>query len=79
MLLLFKKILKDVSTGVDGATYCCTRIYGHFGVLTYLGLCIADFVTTHSFNYVAFGTGFAAIVAGQGVAIFAKKDTEPKG
>lgn len=79
MLEALTKVLKDISTGIDGTSYCCTRIYGHFGVTTYLGLCIADFAATHAFNYVAFGTGFAAIVAGQGVALLAKKDTEPKG
>ena len=77
MWKLIKKILKDISTGVDGESYCCTRLYGHFGVLTYLGLCISDFCVSHEFNYVQFGTGFAAIVAGQGAAIWAKRQTEP--
>lgn len=78
MIEIFKKILKDISTGIDGKTFCCSRLYGHFAVLTYIGLCISDFVICHKFDYVAFGTGFAAIVAGQGVAIFAKRETEPQ-
>jgi hypothetical protein len=78
MWTLFKKLLKDISTGVDGESYDCIRLYTHFAVIAYIGLCISDFVIAHQFNYTAFGTGFAAIVAGSGVGIMAKKETEPK-
>ena len=48
-------------------------------MISYIGLAISDFYVTHTFNYIAFGTGFAAIIGSVGGAIWAKKDTEPKG
>ena len=79
MSTLFKKILKDISTGIDGNSYCYARCTGHLAVISYIGLAISDFYVTHTFNYIAFGTGFAAIIGSVGGAIWAKKDTEPKG
>ena len=73
-----KKILRDISTDIDGKTFCYARCTGHLAVISYIGLAISDFVATHQFNPVAFGTGFAALIGSVGGAIWAKKDTEPK-
>ena len=74
-----KKVIKDISTGIDGRSYCYARCTGHLAVVSYIGLAISDFCITHTFNYIAFGTGFAAIIGSVGGAIWAKQDTEPKG
>lgn len=72
------KVLKDISTGIDGKTFCYARCTGHLAVVSYVGLAISDFIITHSFNPVAFGTGFAALIGSVGGAIWAKRDTEPQ-
>ena len=74
-----KKILKDVSTGIDGKTYCYARCTGHLAVLAYIALSVSDFVVTKQFNFLSFGTGFATIIGSVGGTIWAKQDTEPKG
>lgn len=73
-----KKVLKDISTGIDGQTFCCSRLYGHVVIVTFVGLCIADFVSTGHFDPVKYGEGAGVIISGQGLAIWAKRDTEPK-
>ena len=70
-------VLKDISTGKDGETYDCVRVYGGLAILVFLSLSIADFVVTLEFNYMAFGTGFAAIIGSMGGALWAKQGTEP--
>lgn len=77
MLNQFKKMLMDISTGIDGKTFCYARCTGHLAIIAYIGLTISDFVVTHNFNPIAFGTGFGAMIGSIGGAIWAKKDTEP--
>ena len=70
--------MNDISTGIDGKTFCYARCWGHIGGFCYLGLSIYKVITTKEFDYVSFGAGFAAIIGSVGGAIWAKKDTEPK-
>jgi hypothetical protein len=72
-----RKILKDISTGIDGETFCYARIAGIAGVIVYLGVAISDFIVNHRFDYMQFGTGFGVIISGVGVGIKLKQDTEP--
>ena len=72
-----RKVLVDISTGIDGKTFCWARCAGHLGMLSYIGLAISDFCVSHQFNPIAFGTGFGALIGSVGGAIWAKKDTEP--
>jgi predicted MFS family arabinose efflux permease len=76
---ILKKVIKDTSTGIDGKTFCASRVWGHIGGFSYLGFSAYNVYTTHDFNYIAFATGFAAIVGSVAGAIWAKKDTEPSG
>ena len=72
-----RKVLVDISTGIDGKTFCWARVSGHLAVVSYIGLSVSDFVVSHQFNPIAFGTGFGALIGSVGGAIWAKRDTEP--
>lgn len=72
------KLLKDILTGIDGITYDNIRVYMFLGVLVYLGSTLWHLYDDNAFDFVLFGTGFAAILAAGGAGILLKKDTEPK-
>lgn len=72
------KFFKDILTGIDGSTYDNIRVYMLLGVLVYLGSSLWHLYDDNLFDFVAFGTGFAAILAAGGAGIMFKKETEPK-
>ena len=73
-----KKLIKDILTGVDGQTYDAARVAMWPGLLGMIGLAGYNIYKGLNVDYMAFGTGFAAILAAAGAAIGMKKDTEPK-
>jgi hypothetical protein len=69
----------DLITGKDNATLDLGRILWAKGSVVFTGLSIYHVIHTHTFDYIAFGTGFAAIMTAGGAALMFKKDTEPNG
>ena len=79
-----KKLFKDCFTGIDGESYDALKISGYpscvLAVIIYLANSLYISFTKGVFDYIAFGTGFAALMGallavGAGVAV--KSHTEP--
>ncbi len=73
-----KKIIKDSFTGKDGVTYDIGRMLWVKGAIIYNALSVYTVIHNHTFDFVAWGTGFGAVLAAGGIALFIKKDTEPQ-
>lgn len=73
-----RKICRDLFTGIDGTTFDILRVGCALGLVSYIGLSTYAIFTGDDFNWIGFGTGFAAILAASGAGIGLKKDTEPK-
>lgn len=85
MLALIKKIIKDGLTCLDGVTYDPLKCIGYpsalLAVLVFLAGGLTSLYKTGVLDYIAFGTGFTAIMGGllaiaAGVAV--KSHTEPQ-
>lgn len=77
------KLIKDCLTENDGVSYCPFRVAGAAlsasGIPTYIGGGIVSIYKTGALDYVTFGTGFGAMMAGLaalagGVAFKARTD-----
>jgi hypothetical protein len=68
----------DIVTGLDGETHDIARWSWVASMATLFAATIHVAWAKGSVDLVAFGQAVAAIVAGHGAAIWAKKDTEPK-
>lgn len=84
MFAQLKKLIHDCLTENDGKSYCPFRVSGatlaSTGIPTFVAAGIASLINHHGLDYVAFGTGFAAIMGGLGllaggVAFKARTDT----
>lgn len=75
MFELPQRVLKDITTTANGQDYDVGRVLGILGVLTFLGLSIANWA---KFDPQTFGVGFAAVIAGMGAALALQHKTEPK-
>ena len=80
-----KKLLKDCFTGPSGHTYDPARVFGYpcaiAGVWVFLFASVHEVLTKDTFDYVAFSTGFAAMMGGLLLiagSVAAKNFTEPK-
>lgn len=73
------KLLTDILTGKDNATYDISRVSGLLTVLTFLGLTVYSVVRSegHHFDMQAFGIGAGAVIAAMGAALGMKAKTEP--
>lgn len=71
------KFFRDILTGVDGVTYDNIRVFMLIGILTIIGAAITGMVQGKAFDYLAFGGGFAAVLAAGGAGIGLKSKTEP--
>lgn len=69
------KIVSDTLTGIDQQTFDPARVLWALGVLTFLGLSV---YSAAKFDPQAFGIGFGSVLAGGGLAVKLKADTEPK-
>jgi len=72
------KVFKDTLTGIDGETYDIVRV----GVFTTIVIMCANAITAMinqtPMDYLAFGSGCAAIFAAGGFGIGQKAKTEPE-
>ena len=68
-----------IFAGKDNHTLDLGRILWAIGVLVYFALSVHAQWHGQVFDPVAWGGGFGAILAAGGAALWAKKDTEPKG
>lgn len=71
--------IKDLLTVANGNDYDIGRVMAALGMVTFIGLSIADFCYTHKFDPLAWGTGFGLLVTGAGAALMLKHKTEPQG
>lgn len=72
------KWLTDLLTTADGVTHDIGRWSWLGSLISINALAIHEVWSGKPIDFVAFGTGVAAIVTAHGAAIWAKKDTEPK-
>lgn len=88
MFATLKTLLHDCLTENDGVSYDPFRVGGFAlsatGIPTFIGCAIWTTVKTGHFDAVAFGTAFAAMMAGMaalagGVALKARTDAPPGG
>lgn len=85
MTMFIAKLIKDCMTGPDGLTFDPARVVGYpmsiAGFCVFFYASIKSVLATHAFDYVAFGTGFAAMMGGLLLvagSVAAKNHTEPK-
>lgn len=71
------KLLRDWFTGIDGKTYDLGRALWALGVLVFLGATVYAIYKGQPWDAVAYGTGFGAVLAAGGAALWLKKATEP--
>ena len=67
-----------VFAGKDNNTLDLGRILWALGTLVYFALSIHSVWHGTTFDPVAWGTGFGAVLAAGGAALWMKKDTEPE-
>jgi hypothetical protein len=68
-----RKIGRDLFTEDDaGSTFCPVRIFGSGGLGTLIGHTAYVAATAHTFDALAFGGGFAAILGAMGLGIGVK-------
>jgi len=72
-----KQHLLNLFSGKDNKTLDLGRVLWFKGSVVFSALSIYHVWKTGTFDFVAFSTGFGAILAAGGAAIWAKKDTEP--
>ena len=77
MFTFIKKILFDCISGIDGVTVDPARLYLAGAVCVFLAGAAVVIFKTHALDFIAFGTGFGALMAGGGLAIAIKSKTEP--
>lgn len=72
------KLIKDLFTLANGEDYDIGRVAGGLGVVTFMGLSIADFYFNKKFDPQSWGMGFGLMVTGVGAALMLKHKTEPQ-
>jgi hypothetical protein len=73
------KLLRDWFTGVDGVTYDLGRALWAAGVLVFLGATVYAIYRGQQWDAIAYGTGFGAVLAAGGAALWLKRGTDPTG
>lgn len=74
-----KKLLLDILTTRDNQTFDNGRVLGVLIILAFLIFSGIDVVMTHTFEYEQFGIGIGATLAGIGVNLKLKENSEPDG
>lgn len=69
--------LVNLFTGKDNITLDLGRVLWAVGTLVFFALSIHSVWHGNTFDPVAWGTGFGAVLAAGGMALWMKKDTEP--
>jgi hypothetical protein len=72
-------MLNDLLTGVDGKTHDIARWSWMIVMLTLIAGAVFNAYSNKTVNLRDFADSVAIIVGAHGAAMFAKKDTEPKG
>lgn len=75
---MIKKILTDILTCKDNATFDNGRVLLFLAVICFLIFTAIDVLETHTFEYQEFGIGFGILLAGGGVNLKLKETSEPK-
>ncbi len=82
MNVLFRTVVKHISTGADGETYDVGRIIGWVGSVLYLLMGLAELTAClargEHFPFNDYGIGFGAFTAGTGALLLMKQGSEPK-
>lgn len=73
-----KKFLMDILTEPDNCTYDITRLLTLLGGLVMLIAQIVSVYKSGTFDAIAFGTGYSALMAGSGLGIGLKSKMEAK-
>lgn len=75
-MTLISEVIKNITTEKDGTTWCPARVLWVIGTMAYLILAGYQVWHTKQFDYLAFGSGFAAIQAAGAAAVRIKIQTE---
>lgn len=81
---LATKVIKDISTGINGEDYDVGRILLSLFVVAYVVMGFIDFAIIHlsdeyhEFNWIGYGGGLAAALTAFGALLKFKEKTEPK-
>jgi hypothetical protein len=73
----FKKLLKDILTGIDNETYDMGRVTAILSFLTYLGIAIGNAIIGHPWSAMDFAGGVGTMALGVGAHLKLKSSTEP--
>lgn len=69
------KFIKDILTEPNNETFCIIKAIAALGTFSYIGIAIVHVIHNHTFDFMSFGTGLGAIMAGAGGGAMMKKDT----
>ena len=72
-----KQLILDTFTGKDNKTIDVGRVLWASSVLSFLGMGFYGIYKGQAMDYIAFGTGAAALLAAGGAALGMKAKTEP--
>ena len=73
--MIMPKFLHDILTEPNNETYCIIKTMAAIGTFAFIGLGITHIVLNHTFDFMGFGTGLGALMAGAGGGALMKKDT----
>lgn len=73
-----QQILIDIFTGKDNSTTDMGRVLWGLGVMVFIAITIVSFIQDKNFDYIAWGTGFAAVLGAGAMAVKIKETTEPE-
>lgn len=71
------RLLSDMFTGIDNATYDVGRLMWALGCIAYIGLSAYHCIVHGVFDAPSWGLGFGGVLAGGGAALKLKQGTEP--
>lgn len=74
--MVIGKMIRDILTNADGVTFCHARVSGFATTVVYWVMETVEVSMTHTFDPVAFATGYAAILAAICGGAWMKKETE---
>jgi hypothetical protein len=70
-------IMRDLFSGRDNYSLDIGRVLWTIGTLVFLGLSVYITIVKQEFDYILWGTGFAAVIASGGAALKIKESSEP--
>ncbi len=73
----FGYIIRDLFSGKDNYSLDIGRILWTIGVIEFMGITFYSIVADKNFDFIAWGAGFAAVLAAGGAALKIKESSEP--